>query len=189
MPTKISTYMVFCCGCIMGLYMIPFLIFFMLLRVFMWHIQPSWWRHQMETFSALLAICAGNSPVTGEFPAQRAGTRSFDIFFDRHPNKRLSKHWWGWWFETPSRPLWRHYSDTPWDQSHDYPATKEAIMVNICKIDVWLTRQALQKPNFVHNNCDTLHNKYIAIFSLHWILICYIRYNNKTNYRHHNLHW
>ena len=28
----------------------------------------SWWRHQMETFSALLALCAGNSPVTGEFP-------------------------------------------------------------------------------------------------------------------------
>ena len=28
----------------------------------------SWWRHQMETFSALLVICAGNSPVTGEFP-------------------------------------------------------------------------------------------------------------------------
>ena len=30
-----------------------------------------WWRHQMETFSALLVICAGNSPVPGEFPAQR----------------------------------------------------------------------------------------------------------------------
>ena len=29
----------------------------------------SWWRHQMETFSALLAICVGNSPVTGEFRA------------------------------------------------------------------------------------------------------------------------
>ena len=28
----------------------------------------SWWRHQIETFSALLALCAGNSPVTGEFP-------------------------------------------------------------------------------------------------------------------------
>ena len=25
----------------------------------------SWWRHQMETSSALLALCAGNSPVTG----------------------------------------------------------------------------------------------------------------------------
>ena len=42
----------------------------------------SWWRHQMETFSALLAICAGNSPVTAEFPAQRPLTRSFDVFFD-----------------------------------------------------------------------------------------------------------
>ena len=35
----------------------------------------------METFFALLAICAGNSLVTGEFPAQRPVTRSFDIFF------------------------------------------------------------------------------------------------------------
>ena len=41
----------------------------------------SWWRHQMETFSALLAFCAGNSPVTGEFPAQRPATLSFDVFF------------------------------------------------------------------------------------------------------------
>ena len=36
----------------------------------------------METFSALLAICAGNSPVPGEFPAQKPMTRSFDVFFD-----------------------------------------------------------------------------------------------------------
>ena len=35
----------------------------------------------METFSAFLAICAGNSPVPGEFPAQRPVTRSFDFFF------------------------------------------------------------------------------------------------------------
>ena len=62
----------------------------------------------METFSALLAICAGNSPVPGEFPTQRPVTRSFDVFFDLHPNKRLSKQWWGWWFETPSCSLWRH---------------------------------------------------------------------------------
>ena len=68
----------------------------------------SWWRHQMETFSALLAICAGNSPVPGEFPTQRPVTRSFDVFFDLRLNKRLSKQPWGWWFETLSRPLWRH---------------------------------------------------------------------------------
>ena len=64
----------------------------------------SWWRHQMETFSALPALCEGNSPVT----AQRPVTRSLDVFFDLRPNKRLSKQSWGWWFETPSRPLCRH---------------------------------------------------------------------------------
>ena len=41
----------------------------------------SWWRHQLEAFFALLAFCVGNSPVTGEFPAQRPVTRSFDVFF------------------------------------------------------------------------------------------------------------
>ena len=74
----------------------------------------SWWRHQMEIFSALLAICVGNSPVTSEFPAQRTVTRSFDIFFDLHLNKRLSKQSWGWWFETLSRPLWRHCNADRW---------------------------------------------------------------------------
>ena len=67
----------------------------------------AWWRHQMETFSALLAICAGNSPVPGIFPTQRPVTRSFDVFFDLRLNKRLSKTSWGWCFETLSRPLWR----------------------------------------------------------------------------------
>ena len=62
----------------------------------------------METFSALLAICAENSPVSGEFPAQRPVTRSFDVFLDLRLNKRLSKQSWGWWFETPSWSLWRH---------------------------------------------------------------------------------
>ena len=59
----------------------------------------SWWRHQMETFSALLAICAGNSPVPGEFPTQRPVTRSFGVFFDLLLNKRSRKQSWGWWFE------------------------------------------------------------------------------------------
>ena len=55
-----------------------------------------WWRHQMETFSMLLDLCAGNSPVTGEFPAQRPVTQSFEVFFDLHLNKQLSKQSWGW---------------------------------------------------------------------------------------------
>ena len=71
----------------------------------------SWRRHQMETFSALLAFCSGNSPVTGEFPAQRPVTRNFDVFFDLHLNQQLSKQWRRRWIETPSRSLWRHCND------------------------------------------------------------------------------
>ena len=51
-----------------------------------------WWRHQRETFSALLAFCAGNSPVTGEFPSQRPVTRGFGIFFDLRLNKGLCEY-------------------------------------------------------------------------------------------------
>ena len=43
------------------------------------HNVRSWWRHQMGTFSALLAFCEGNPPVTGGFPSQRPMTRSFDV--------------------------------------------------------------------------------------------------------------
>ena len=62
----------------------------------------------METFFTLLAFCAGNSPVTGEFPSQRQVTRMFDVFFDLRLNKRLGKQSRGWWFEMPARSSWRH---------------------------------------------------------------------------------
>ena len=88
----------------------------------------TWWRHQMETFSALLDICAGNSPVPSEFPAQRPVTWSFDCFFDLSLNKRLSKQSWGWWFEMLLCPLWRHcnvywpswlrFNDVIWNWPH-----------------------------------------------------------------------
>ena len=45
----------------------------------------------METFSALLAICEGNSPLPGEFPSQSPVTHSFGVFFDLRLNKRLRK--------------------------------------------------------------------------------------------------
>ena len=72
-----------------------------------------WWRHQMETSAALLALCARNSPVTGEFHSQRPVTRSFDVFFDLRLNKLLSKQSRCRWFETPSScSLWRQCNDT-----------------------------------------------------------------------------
>ena len=68
----------------------------------------SWWRHQMGSISVSLALIAGNSSVSGEFPSQRSVTRSFDVFYDLRLNKRLSKQSWRWWLETPSCSLWRH---------------------------------------------------------------------------------
>ena len=48
----------------------------------------------------------------GEFSAQRSVPRSFSVFFDLRLNERLSKQWWGWWFETLSRSLWRHRNES-----------------------------------------------------------------------------
>ena len=61
------------------------------------------WRH----FPRYWPFFAANSPVPGEFPTQRPLTKSFDVFFDLRLNKRLCKQSWGWWLETPLRPLWR----------------------------------------------------------------------------------
>ena len=57
-----------------------------------------WWRHEIETFSALLAHCAGNSPVKDQW----RGALMFSLIC------ALNKHSLGWWFETPTRSLWRH---------------------------------------------------------------------------------
>ena len=48
------------------------------------------------------------SPVTGKIPRTKASDAERWCFFDLRLNERLSKQSWGWWFETPSRPLWRH---------------------------------------------------------------------------------
>ena len=64
----------------------------------------------METFSTLLALCEGNPSVARGFSSQRPVMRSFDVFFDLHLNKRLSKQSRSQWFETPLRSLCRHYN-------------------------------------------------------------------------------
>ena len=62
----------------------------------------------MEIFFALLAFCAGNSSVTGEFPSRKPVAQSFDGFFDLRLNQQLSKQWRRQWFETPSRSVSHH---------------------------------------------------------------------------------
>ena len=65
----------------------------------------TWWRHQMETFSALLALCAGNSPTKGQW------TGGLMLSLICALNKRLNEPSRGWWFDTPSRSSWRHCND------------------------------------------------------------------------------
>ena len=66
---------------------------------------------------------SGEFTVTGEFRAQMPVTRGVDVFFDLRLNKRLSKQWWDWWFETPSRPLRRHSNDKKWTWVQFYCVT------------------------------------------------------------------
>ena len=124
------------------------------------YLQRPW----TSSSSALLALCAENSPVTAEFPSQRPMTRSFDVFFDIRLNKRLSKQSWGWWFETPSRSLLRHCngSDVLCSFSHPSFLIIKTLVICIityhvdfdrchrswdgtCQIRMWFTTSNLQK--------------------------------------------
>ena len=128
----------------------------------------TWWRHQMDTFSAFLAICAGNSPVPGEFPTQRPVTRSFDVYFDQRPNKRLSKQSWGWWFKTPSRPFWRHRN-----VSVRLPCVTAAFqMLRPCKQKPITEIFICLLSRSVAEQADT--TKYIAALYLSLYLVCFV---------------
>ena len=72
------------------------------------HIDPSL-NHMMTSSNG--NIFRVTSHLCGQFTAQRPVTQSFGVFFDLRMNQRLSKQSWGWWFETLSRPLWRHRND------------------------------------------------------------------------------
>ena len=129
-----------------------------------WRFIRSWWRHQMETFSALLALCAGNSPVPGEFPAQRPVTRSFDVIFDLHPNKRLSIQSWSWWFETLSCSLWRHCNV-------NYTAASVVVssyfeLFNVIHESIWHWQARVLPKTLQHDS-----------FTKGWRLLCPVEYS------------
>ena len=88
--------------------MVQWNIFSFILNFTGWNNDDSWWCHQIETFSALLALCEGNPPGGSPVPSQRPVTRKFDVFFDQRLNKCLSKQLRRRWFETPWRSLWPH---------------------------------------------------------------------------------
>ena len=99
----------------------------------------------------------GNSPVPGEFPAQRPVTRSFDVFFDLYLNTPLSKQIWGWWIEMLSHPLWCHCNVTIYDTTlyptfhfsmltyHQLNLFKHISMKKKCQFRIFNSREILWK--------------------------------------------
>ena len=73
-------------------------------------------------FFCITGPLCGEFTGHGEFPAQRPVTWSFDVFFDLRLNKRLSKQSAGWWFGTPSCPLWRQCNEYNKAAQHLQPA-------------------------------------------------------------------
>ena len=141
----------------------------------------AWWRHQMETFSALLAIWAGNSPVAGEFPAQRPVTRSFDVFFDLRLNKRLSKQSRGWWFETPSCPLWRRCNGmySAWLRCHQRQTMHVPIAMmlfrhtrlrDLAQLRLWLTQRKATSSSNAEGNTQHSHGQFSGNLSVRYQL-------------------
>ena len=113
----------------------------------------------METFFALLAISAGNWPVPGEFIAQRPVTRSFDLRL----NKRLSKQLWDWWFETLSRPLWRHRNVCMRDRY-----SKVNVVIGFCNASIILL-------------CVVKSVIAITVLLTHWLINIFTRIRHLSN--------
>ena len=150
------------------------------------YLLETWWRHRKGTFTALLALCAGISPVTDELSSQRPVTRSFDVFFYLCLYKRFSKQSRHRWFETPLHSLWRHcneFSPLQWTPSVTIMETYSAASddkvssmttprfqgwFNILSINIvkWTHIQCISSNTFEHGNT-------VQVFSTPWALIQY----------------
>ena len=86
------------------------------------------WRHRMEIFSVLLALCEGNPTVTGGFPSQRLAMQSFGVYFDLHPKKRLSKQSRRRLAHYDVTVMWAHdFSTSSYSAEHQYPALRKCL--------------------------------------------------------------
>ena len=86
--------------------------------------------------------------LCGEFTGQRPATWGFIVFVDQHPNKRLSKQSWDWWFEMPSLPLWRHYVMSILGETYTYTV-----------LNIWGCQwQSLTFDTVSHNGSSRVQN-------------------------------
>ena len=118
----------------------------------------------MESYSALLVLCVGNSPVTGELPTQRPVIRSFGVFFDLRPNKWFSKQSWCWWFETPSRSLWRHYDDF---EAMRYIILSDGMDEKLhISSEIWESTQLYYRGTYqISKRCDDFNTQSLSVLT------------------------
>ena len=100
-----------------------------------------WWRHQMETVSASLAICAGTSPVSSEFPAQRPVARAlmFSLIYARINS---------WVNNRKAGDLRRHptHCDVIVMQGQKHPGRSVSAEPELQKVQLWDNRIAIKIP-------------------------------------------
>ena len=108
--------------------------------------KRSWWRHQMETFSAILVLCAWNSPVNSPHKGQWRGALMFSLICAL--NKQLSKQWRDQWL----RRHRAHYDGTVMflmeDKTHVTNAT-DALMISLLLMVLWLSGQGLRQTRYL----------------------------------------
>ena len=118
--------------------------------------SSAWWRHEMETFFALLVLCAGNSPVTVEFPSQKPVTRSLDVFFDLRMNN-------GWINNRGDGDLRRHGAHYDVIVMNTYKIT--------CGFNIWYSNEGLQDITF-----NTLRPRHKGILQRTlWSALCWMK--------------
>ena len=94
--------------------------------------------------------------------------RSFGDFFDLRRNKPLSKQWWGWWFEAPSRPLWRHCNGCNQFVQVQSEHQSSTLLAFVRGIHLWpmnslhkgpVTRKMLPFDDVIMNKRSQMHNR------------------------------
>ena len=155
--------------------------------IYLFHDDVIKWKHFPRYWPFMRGI--HRSPANS--PHKVPATQSFDVFFDLRLINRLSKQWWGWWFETPLLTLWRHCNLYSSQLLHRHWASVTTAHCQCCSPERYgynchgKPTKPKQSVNHVYNSWNVLNSENKtkpSIISIHCLL-------DKTNYIHHATSW
>ena len=145
------------------------------------HVRSRGWNIRFITRNMMTSsngsIFRVTGPLCGEFtghrwtPCTRASDEEFwCVLFALRLNKRLNKQSWGWWFETPSCPLWRHCN----------ARGRTYMLQTIPAMSVWWLHKSQNVPvpyptmhHFVTGMCTCVHVSVTKrALGINWLLHC-----------------